>query len=70
MTCAHCEPWAAITRRRLERRKRKIEAYGRFSQADPCPACGETDWATTEAFILSRSRWTKWAQLAAAWRHG
>jgi hypothetical protein len=62
MTCSHCEPWAARTRRRLERRRRKLEAYGRFSQADPCPECGETDWATTERFIDPRPWWTKWAR--------
>ena len=59
MTCPHCEPWAARTRGRLERRKQKIVAYGRFSQADPCPECGETDWATTESFIDLRPWWTK-----------
>ena len=68
MTCPYCEPWAARTRRRLEHRKRKIMADGRFSQADPCPECGETDWATTESFLDPRPWWMKWISLPATQR--
>jgi hypothetical protein len=42
----------------LEGSRNSIEVTA--GQADPCPECGETDWATTERFIDPLPWWTRW----------
>ena len=56
--CPQCKPWAATTHRQLINRVTNMTDNASV-KVHPCPNCGGTEWAITDALIVDEESETR-----------